>query len=252
MAIGAAFAVPFQKASIFSRARFSPPRTNSMTFRRTTLWSSHFVRRVCFMVVLPLSAIAYAVTSYGPPMPVAIPCVLAAAIGYLSNLAIAECLGLMMETFDTSDLQPGMTGRPFRRSAFDRSGMLRTNFSCYPRVSSAVAVTQTIGFLLTAAATGLCGRVIRRFGAQISSSVVAGILLCLTFFLSCVLWRWRNVQLIPSQAQQMEPRNNSWQPTILGHPSGLKRKLNVLELGSQTRWSEIRRRNRLGANPTTS
>lgn len=221
-----------------------------MTLRRSNLWSSHFVRRVVFTLLLPLAAIAYAITSRGPPMPVSIPCVLAAAIGYLSNLAIAECLGLMMETFDSSDLQPGMTGRPFRRSNVERSGGSRTNFSCYPRVSSAFAVTQTIGFLLTAAATGLGGRVVRRFGAQISSVAVAGILLCLTFLLVVVLWRWKDVQMVPNQDQRVRRRTRTWEPTVLGQSGTLMRKLNILELGQETRWSEIRRRNRLSTGLT--
>lgn len=252
MAIGAALAVPFGKASFFSRARSSPPRTDSMTFQRSLFQSSHFVRRVLFTILLPLVAAAYAGTSSGPPIPVAVPCVMSAVIGYFSNLAVAECYGLLMETFDTSDLQPGMTGRPFRRSILDPLKDMRTNFSCYPRVSAGIAVTQTIGFLLTAATTGVGGRVIRRFGAQISSSIVAGILLGLTFLLSAVLWRWKDVQMIPTQAQRDGRRQSKWQVTILGNPAGLMRKLSLLELGKQTRWSEIRRRNRVNTGFTTA
>jgi len=177
---------------------------------------------------------------------------MSAVIGYFSNLAVAECYGLIMETFDTSDLQPGMTGRPFRRSIVDQLKDMRTNFSCYPRVSAGIAVTQTIGFLLTAATTGIAGRVIRRLGAQISSSIVAGILLCLTVLLSAVLWRWKSVQMLPTEAQRAGRRQSKWQPTILGKSAGLMRKLTLLELGQQTRWSEIRKRNRVNTGFTSA
>jgi hypothetical protein len=41
-------------------------------------------------------------------MDLAVPCIF---VGFLSNLAIAECYGLIMANFDTTDLQPGMTSR---------------------------------------------------------------------------------------------------------------------------------------------
>jgi hypothetical protein len=245
---GSLLAVPFQKASILSRYRSRPPRTDSMTFQRSEFWSSHLVRRTMFTVLLPLAGLAYALTSWGPPIPVVVPCILSAVVAYFSNLAIAECMGLIMENFDTSDLQPGMTGRPARKSVVMHSGRLRTNFSCYPRVSAGIAVTQCLQFTFAAAATGLGGRVERRLGAMRASLVVAAVLLGLTVLLTIVLVRWKSVQMIPSQRQsreQLQRRQTDWQPVVLGTPSGITRKLSILELGRQTRWSEIRRRNRL-------
>jgi hypothetical protein len=242
--------VPFQKASIFSRARQQRPRSDSSTFQRSEFWTSHLVRRTLFTILLPLGGIGYALTARGPPFPVAVPCIMAAIVGYFSNLASAECFGLIMETFDTSDLQPGMTGRPLRGSLADRTARLRTNFTCYPRVAAAVMTTQTLKFILTAAATGLGGRMERRIGAMQASGVVAGILMALTLLLTLVLWRLKTVQLISTQRIRRSRAGSEWEPVILGEPSGQLRKISMLEAGRQTRWSEIRRRNRLDTRLT--
>ena len=246
---GAILAVPFQKASIFSRSRREKFRTDSMTFQRSGLWSSHAIRRVLFTIVTPLGAIGFACTTWGPPFPVAVPCILAAVVGYSSTLAIAESYGLVMEVFDTSDLQPGMTGRPNRRSVINRYRTQRTNFTCYPRVSAGIAVMQSMKYALAAAATGVGGRMERSMGIMHASGVVAGVLLLLTFLLTAVLARWKSVRVIPSgppkNEDSTERRATTWEPIILGNPSGVTRKINVFEAGKQTRFSEIRRRNRV-------
>jgi hypothetical protein len=250
MVVGALLAVPFQKASIFSRARTRPPRTDSMTIQQSVSWTSHLVRRIAFTALLPLAAVGYALSSWGPPFPIAVPCLLSAAVAYLSNLALAECSGLIMETFDTSDLQPGMTGKPLRRTSSDQSRGCRTNFSCYPRVSAGLAVKQSLQMIFAAAATGVGGRIQRRLGARYASLVVAGILLGLTLLLTFVLCRWNVVQMVPDRRRVR--RATVWEPIILGNPSGIMRKLNILESGRQSRWSEIRRRNRLNSGLTTA
>ena len=207
------------------------------------------------MILLPLAALGYALTSWGPPLPIAIPCVFAAVVSYTSNLAIGECFGIIMETFDTSDLQPGMKGRPARRRTVTQLGGLRTNFSCYPRVSAGMAVTQTLQFSFAAAATGLGGRVERRLGTVQASLAVAGILLGLALLLTLVLWRLKVVQMIPApprKDEQLARHQTDWEPVILGHPRGITRKLSMLEAGRQTRWHEIRRRNRLNTGLTGS
>lgn len=247
---GALLAVPFQKASVFSRARRHRPRSDSSTLEPSEFWTSHLVRRTLFTVLLPLGGIGYALTARGPPVPVAIPCILAAVVGYFSNLATAECFGLIMETFDTSDLQPGMTGKPLRGSVADRTARLRTNFTCYPRVAAGVMTTQALKFILAAAATGLGGRMERRIGAMQASGVMAGILMLLTLLLTIVLWRWKTVQLVASQRIRRSRAGSDWEPVVLGEPSGFMRKISLLEVGRQTRWSEIRRRNRLESRLT--
>ena len=254
LVLGSLLAVPFERGSFFSRSRTHPSRTDSQTFQNAVFWTSHLVRRCLFTVCLPLSALGYALTSRGPSFPVAVPCVFSAVVGYTSNLAIAECFGLIMETFDTTDLQPGMKGRPARRRTVTQFGGLRTNFSCYPRVSAGIAVTQSLQFVFAAAATGLGGRVERRLGAMQASLVVAGILLVLTILLALVLWHWRSVQMIPSQHsnERLARRQTDWEPVVFREPSGITRKLSILELGRQTRWSEIRRRNRLNTGLTGS
>ena len=55
------------------------------------------------MVSLPLVGLAYTVSSASKPRPYMIPIFFAGAVGFLSILAIAECHGLIMETYDTCD-----------------------------------------------------------------------------------------------------------------------------------------------------
>ncbi|KAL8646487.1 MAG: hypothetical protein Q9226_006833 [Calogaya cf. arnoldii] len=245
--LGALLAVPFQRASILSRSRQKPPRTDSMTVNKRLTWTSHFVRRAVFMISLPFAGLAYTLASVGPQVSVAVPTVFAGLIGFLSNLAIAECNGIIMETFDTSDLQAGMTGRP-RRDLPEEIRKKRTNFSSFPRVTAAFAISQTIAFLIAAAATGTGGRIERRLGAQAATAVVAGILLILTLLLIAVVTRFREVQIIPSQrygTNVLSGPEDEWKPVIIGNPSGTTRRMSILELGNMTRWKEIRRRNRL-------
>lgn len=217
-----------------------------MTLQKAMAWSSHSLRRMSFTLFLPLVAIGYALSSRSPPFPIAIPCVFAGLIGFGANLAMAECYALMMKTFDTSDLQPGMTGRPARSSTTGRVREQRTNFSCYPRISAGIAVTQFLKFVFGAVATGIGGRVERRYGAEESAGIVAGVLMVLTLGLTVVLYKWKDVQMIPeNQDGDSDEGPDLWEPVILGSPSGLMRKINILEAGEYTRWSEIRRRNRL-------
>jgi hypothetical protein len=165
---------------------------------------------------------------------------------------MAECFGLIMETFDTSDLQPGMTGRPARRSIAARYADKRTNFSCYPRVSAGFAVTQAVMFIFAATATGVCGRIERKLGAMVATACVAAVLLFLTLLLTIILTRVKTVKMIPDRKPQTTPsKEDKWEPIILGNPSGTTRKISLLEAGRQTRWSEIRKRNRMNEQGLT-
>ncbi len=270
--LGALLAVPFQKASLFSRARRRPQRTDSMTFDTKVTFTSHLVRRAIFTLVLPFAGLAYTLSSAGPPTPFILPVLFAGLIGFLSNLAIAECNGIIMETFDTSDLQPGMTGRP-RGASGERTKHKRTNYSSFPRVSSAFAIIQALGFLIGAAATGVGGVAERLIGQQAATGVMAGILLILTIGVLGVLYRFKTVQIIPNhneediekwererkmsvQRQEEVVRQGAaedlsreleepWRPIIIGNPSGKTRRMSILELGNLSRWSEIRRKNKL-------
>ncbi|PQE17690.1 Major facilitator superfamily transporter protein [Rutstroemia sp. NJR-2017a BVV2] len=256
--LGALLSVPFQKAGIFSRERRQGMQSDDDTLKRKKVsLSSHFVRRSIFVLVLPFMGLAYTLSSQGPPTPFILPIIWAAAIGFLSNLAVAECNGIIMETFDTSDLQPGMTGRP-------RSGIKGkvTNYSCFPRVCSAFAVTQGMGFCLAALASGIGGVAQRHLGQQAATGVMCGILLILSILLISVLLRFQDVQIIPeSKTGEMEQWHNAkrnqyingnngevddeWRPVIIGNPTHIMRRMSVLELGAMTRWSEIRKKNKL-------
>ncbi|EGS18614.1 uncharacterized protein CTHT_0052190 [Thermochaetoides thermophila DSM 1495] len=291
ISIGGIIAIPFQKANLFSRWRHHQGPTSADTLDDRFVWTSHFVRRAVFCIFLPLFGIAYTVASAGPPIPVEIPTLLAAGIGGLSALAISECNGLIMETFDTSDLPVTSSSASPRK--VDQSQWVDP--SSYPRVAAGFAVCHAIGFVLAAIATAVGGSAQRHLGQQAATGVVAGILLILTGLLLAVLIRFRNVHIIPNcktlemdrwtemrreslrrQSQRssartsrtssmaasnhISPTNNKalsvlatddlaemdmWRPILLGNPSCKMRRVNVLELGALSRWTEIRKTNRL-------
>jgi MFS family permease len=260
--IGAFLAIPFQKASFFSRSRRSGPTNDDATFRKKVSWTSHMVRRAIFILVLPFAGLGYTLSASGPPIPFIIPILLAGLIGFLSNLAMAECHGIIMETFDTSDLQPGMTGRP-RGSSGDKTASKRTNYSSFPRVASAFAITQGLGYLIAAGASGVGGVLTRHLGQQAACGVMAGVLLILSLMLLGVLVRFTEVQIIPdSKKDEMHRYHNArrtsvlrreegmeedepWRPVIIGNPHHHTRRMCLLELGSMSRFSEIRKKNEL-------
>ncbi|CZT41651.1 uncharacterized protein RSE6_01409 [Rhynchosporium secalis] len=260
--VGALVAIPFQKASIFSRARQLAPVSDDGTIKKKISWTSHMLRRSIFVLCLPLSGIAYTLSSAGPPIPYIVPVLLAALVGFLSNLAMAECHGIIMETFDTSDLQPGMTGRS-RGSAGSKAASKRTNYSSFPRVASGFAITQGFGYLVAAAASGIGGVLTRHLGQQAATGVMAGILLILSVLLLLSLIRYTDVQIIPdSKKDEMERYHNArrasairqqegvqeeepWRPIIIGNPHYTTRRMCLLELGSLSRFSEIRLKNKL-------
>ena len=200
------------------------------------------------MIALPFAGLAYTLSSGGQPTHYMVPIIFAGLIGFLSNLAFAECQGILMETYDTSDLQPGMTGRP-RRVLPEETRKKRTNFSCFPRVTAGFAVIQTFAFVIAAGVTAWGGVVERHVGAQTATAVMAGVLLILTLLLITILTRIKVVQIIPSErfgTNILSGPEDEWKPVIIGNPSGTTRRMSLLELGTLSRWSEIRRRNKLG------
>ncbi|KAH8121470.1 major facilitator superfamily domain-containing protein, partial [Trichoderma asperelloides] len=257
VALGAVLAIPFQKASFFSRSRQAQLNTNKATMDRKIAWSSHLVRRTIFTILLPLAGVCYAAVSSGPPIHVGVPTVFAFSIGLLSCLAIAECNGLVMECFDTSDLSPGMTGR--QRSKSGKSEK-RTNYSSFPRVTAGFAAIHTLAFIFAAGATALGGLVTRTLGQQVATGVVAGILFILTIMLLLILARFTEVQIIPNTKMEemdrlIEARRrstirrasmpNDHQAAVEEEKAWRPRRVNVFELGSKSRWQEIRKKNKL-------
>lgn len=219
-----------------------------MTFEKAAVWKSHTARRTTFTVLLPMAAIGYSVSSKGPSVSVVVPCFLAGLVAMSSNLAIAECYSLTMSTFDTSDLQPGIMETPREGLGSKQIDEQQNVFSCYPRVSSGVAVTQFLEFIFGAISTAICGRVQRKYGAMMAAAIVASVLLALTILFALAVARWKSVQMIPARhgrSSRSTRSTPSWEPVILGNPSGLTRKLSLLEMGKQSRWSEIRRLNHL-------
>ena len=238
-----------------------------MTFEPRITWTSHMVRRAAFMTLLPIAGLAYTLGSAGSSVAYMVPIIFSGIIGYISNLAIAECHGLIMETFDTCDLQPGANSRHRLQSLPTETLSRRTSYSSYPRVAAGLMVSHTIGFIMAAAATGVGGAVTRQLGAQKATGITAGVLLGLTILLTMSLWRFKRVQVIPNHlfggnfgsGEATDKRGSvasmrsdkSWRAVVIGNPSGKFRRMNLLELGGLSRWTEIRRLNRLLTKTTT-
>ncbi|KAF1993944.1 hypothetical protein P154DRAFT_557495 [Amniculicola lignicola CBS 123094] len=255
IAIGALLAVPLTKAGIFSRERKKSFRSDSMTLQKQVTWSSHFLRRVIFTLTLPLMGLAYTVSSAGRPKPYMVPIVFAGAVGFFSILAIAECHGLIMETFDTCDLQPGVNTRHRLQSMAVEDRRRRTNYSSFPRVSAGFFAAQSLGYVGAAVATEVGGIMTRHMDAQACTGITAGILLGLTILLTAVLWRFKEIQVIPNHTfgtrrdtkaweefKQLGTKED-WKPVVIGNPSGKMRRVSALELGGLSRWTEIRKLN---------
>ncbi|KAK4555919.1 hypothetical protein LTR86_007139 [Recurvomyces mirabilis] len=257
LAVGALLAVPLAKASLLSRSRFTPQRTDSMTMRAPRLtWSSHLIRRCIFTLLLPFAALAYTLSAPGPTVNWSSPTIFCGLVGFLSNLAIAECVGLIMEIFDTCDLQPGVNTKHRLQSMTEITRRRRTNYSSFPRVCAGFFAAQSLGFFFAAAATGVSGMITRALGAQVAVACVAGILLIITVLFMCVMFRYREVQVVPNGVFDRATKKGSvawgpgaddpeWKPVIIGNPSGKMRRVNLLELANLSRWTEIRRLNKL-------
>ena len=254
VAFGALLAIPLSHAGLFSRARKSGPRTDSMTFEPQMTWTSHMVRRIIFMLMLPIVGLIYTFTSPGTGIHYMVPIIIAGCIGFFQSLAVAECYGLVMESFDTSDLQPGVNSRHRLQSLADVVRKRRTNYSSFPRVSAGLFLSQTLGFLFAAAATGIGGVMTREIGAQYSTGVTAGILMFLTVLLTGVLFRFKSVQVVPNHAfgtrvgtfeVTTQMQYSQWKAVVIGNPSGKVRRMSLLEMGKLSRWTEIRRLNKL-------
>lgn len=147
-----------------------------------------------------------------------------------------------------------------------------TNYSSFPRVTAGFAVCHTVGFILAAVATAVGDGAHRNLGQRTATGVVAGVLLVLTLLLLAILIRFKEVQIIPSSktleiekwteirrqsirrrsGEHMPPVDQHtmtdeeiWRPILMGNPSSKMRRVNILELGAMTRWTDIRKRNRL-------
>lgn len=193
-------------------------------------------------------------SSSGPPLHWSAAVIFAGFVGFLSDLGVAECVGLIMETFDTCDLQPGANSKHRLQSMSETTKRRRTNYSSFPRVCAGFFAAQSLGFFLAAGATVVSGRVTNTYGAQFAMAIVVGILLCVTVLLLIVLWRWKEIQVIPDYtfgtrrgSKDWDPSGGDadWKPVVVGTPSGKFRRMNILELGSWSRWTEIRKLNKL-------
>lgn len=168
------------------------------------------VRRCIFTFLLPVAGLAFTLVGRGPEISWVAPIVMSVLVGFLSTLAMAECIGLIMETFDTCDLQPGVNSKHRLQSLEETTRRRRTNYSAFPRVAAGIYIAQGFGFFLAAAATGVSGRITRAIGAQKATGATAAVLLFLTVLLSLVLFRFRSVQVIPNHALGTRKGTKDW------------------------------------------
>lgn len=264
IALGSLLAVPFQKANVFSRSRKRRVNSYKASLDEKPAWTSHLGRRAVFSMMLPVAGACYAAVSSGPPIHISGPTVFAIFIGFLSAMAISECNGIIMETFDTSDLWPGMTGRQLGDDE------KRTNYSSFPRVAAAFAIIHTLAFIFAAGATALGGHITRTLGQQVTTGIAAGILAFLALLLLLALIRFKQVQIVPrsksiemdnlvkvrretnmllesspEDPHTLQEHESAWKPTLMGNPVTKNRRMNLVELGSLSRWQEIRKRNKM-------
>lgn len=108
---------------------------------------------------------------------------------------------MLMEAWDCSDLQPGMTGH----STSEKDGEKRINYSSFPRVTAGWNIIHSIGFIFAAGATGIGGMVTRSLGQRAATGMVASILFIHSLLLLGVFARFRRVQIIPnSKSMEMD------------------------------------------------
>lgn len=171
------------------------------------------------MISLPLVGLAYTVSSAGKPRPYD-PIVFAGAVRFLSILATTKCHDLIMGTYDTWDLQPGANSRHQLQSIAADVRRRCTNYSSFPRMT-------------------------------------AGVLLFLTILPTAVLWRFKKAQVIPNHSfgtrRNMAPGGDEIagfgmddrKPVIIENSSGKMRRMSVFGMGGLSRWTEIRKLNKL-------
>ncbi|KAF2017662.1 MFS general substrate transporter [Aaosphaeria arxii CBS 175.79] len=257
VAIGALLAIPLTKANVFNGKRASLLLTSRKLLGNQVTWTSHSVRRAFFIALLPILGLGFSVSCGGPTTPFVIPILFAGAIGFASVLAVAECYGLIMETFDVCDLPLGMQIPHLMKShsSTTQDGNRQSAYSSFPRVTAGIFVSQTFAFVGAAVATAVGGILSRRISTQLCTGIMAGILLLLTIFLIAVLWRFRDVRVISSHTSKAKSEttfsqtttmaHNGWEDVMSGSPPRRIRRMNILEMGALSRWTEIRRLNYL-------
>lgn len=233
MAVGALVSTPFQKGNVLSR----PTRKveGSGVSGEELSWSSHTIRRVAFIVLLPLAITGYVVVADGPPTSLGWPVALAAFISFLTCLAVSETNSLVMQAFDLSDLEPGTRSRGLAKNGL--FGVLDLSLT---RVMAGLASFHAVAFLFAAAATAVGGAVRGYLGQRVAMGVAAGVLVLLTLLLLLVLLPIREISVgsLESEAESQRPITRlSSQGDVVGpdNLSGTSR-MSIFQLGSMTRW----------------
>lgn len=238
VAAGALASIPFQKGNFFSRSRYRHDGSRGPEGKLLVL-RSHSVRRAAFTLLLPLLAIGYAITSDGPPTPIAWPIALAAFIGFFGCLVVSESSALVMEVFDLSGL--GVSEGEDNSVKDDPFGMLDS--SSLTRVTAGFMCFHTVAFLLAAVATAV-GSVMRgSLEQRITMWVAAGILMFLSLLFLFVLFPFREVRVEGSPETWPGPRRsivarlpNMEDLSKRGNSSDMVR-MSAFGLGAMARWT---------------
>ncbi|KAG9232295.1 hypothetical protein BJ875DRAFT_443302 [Amylocarpus encephaloides] len=196
-------AIPLQSGSLVSQERNHGPTSDDDTLQKSPSRISHTIRRAIFA---PDSRFVLIL--------------IANQRGFLSNLTMPECHGILRETLDSLGPALGMAGRA-RGSSGDKAKGKSTNHSSFPRVASAFAITRSFGHLFSAISIGVGGSGTRQLGRQAATGVMAGV------FTHSFRSASEGVDSIPKCTIHSRQR------------------MNVLEMGSLTRFSDA---NSLGAN----
>lgn len=241
VAAGALASIPFQQGNFFSRSRYRHEGSRG-TEGRLLVLRSHPVRRAAFALSLPLLAMGYAITSNGPPTPIAWPTAVAAFIGFFGCLVVSESSALVMEAFDLSGLGLGDGDNSVKDYPF---GMLDS--SSLTRVTAGLMCFHTVGFSLAAVTTAV-GSVMRGSWEQrITMWVAAGILMFLSLLFLFALFPFREVRVEGRPETWPRPRRpivvrllfmeDGFKPGNLND----KARMSVFGLGAMTRWTFLGR-----------
>lgn len=119
MAAGAFISMPFHKGNPFTRSGYGHGDSGEASGEEIVR-TSHSARRVAIIVPLPLCALGYSIASGGPPTSLSWPIALSGFIGFLSCLAVSECIALVLEASDVSDLKPSARSPSARHQDFTK------------------------------------------------------------------------------------------------------------------------------------
>lgn len=214
-----------------------------MTMGEPISWHSRHLRQAILTLLLPLATLGLALSMAGRSVHFLIPTVLTGLVAFLTTAAMTECYGVITDTYDVPHLPTSGLGHRTGSQTADIAELERSSNSPTRRIGAAWAIVQASAFMLAAAGTAAGGMVKDRFGIQAAAGIAAGVSLVLTISLLAVLWPWKIVHIIPSAPLSVGTHGDEAerQAAVVDLPESRTRKMNLLELGPLSRWTEMRR-----------